>query len=186
VGDVMISGRSLATIAAAFFACLTCAPAGSGQVANAESQESDRVLSLVELFASVAATAYVWGYGCQIGDPERWKHVFDAIDDRYKRCVSADSALAQAVAHQYSADLRFADKKTLGSLAFEHWLARRAGQFEKEGAASACKDPGLKEFIETGKNAHRWFEGALLLGLGDDRRWVTAPCNRFFPQDDGK
>ena len=69
---------------------------------------------------------------------------------------------------------------------FEQWLARRAKQFEKEGAASACKSLGLKEFIETGKDAHPWFEGELLLKLGDDQKWVTAPCDRFFPEDNGK
>jgi hypothetical protein len=147
-----------------------------------EREAADRVLVFVGEVAQLATSAYVAGYGCKVGDPERWMRVIDAIDERYSRCVVPGSTLALAVEREFAAELRLFPGKAVGSLAFERLLPRQAKQFE-DGGRATCARPGLKAFIDTGKTTDRyWVDGELVLKMSDNRRWIDAPCDHFLAE----
>jgi hypothetical protein len=165
---------------------LLCALLPFGHVACAQSSDegetAERALIFVGEVAQLVTSAYVAGYGCQVGDPERWMRVIDAIDERYNRCVVPGSKLAQAVEREFAPELRFFPNKAVGSLAFERWLPRQAKKFE-DGGRTTCERSDLKAFIDTGKTTDRyWVDGELVLKMSDNRRWIDAPCDQFLAE----
>ena len=182
-----------------FLLLLTASVPGWSQKAPAQ-EDADRFTYTVELIGVQAASGYVVAMGCN-GDPRPWKRVVEALDLRYQRCAKIGSPLEQVVARHFAREWQYAQTVGIstdaGTLAFERWLPVRARQFEEDKASDRCTSlfarnllqPGSvpKAELEADYRRYPKFQGDIetvmaIRRLGDDQKWVEAPCDEFFPQ----
>jgi hypothetical protein len=186
---------------------------GSGEHLD---HDAERFLYSVELIASMAATLHVLSWRCQLGNPEAWTQVIDAVDRRYRRCVPLGSPLEQAVARQFSSQWTYAlaagTSLDVGTLAWEKWLPVRSrrvmSDYLADGCAKIASSPTFKAVLDPNSATPRQREAALeeereeirthldnlwtfsrfayVRELGVDQNWVEAPCDAFFPERSGK
>lgn len=158
-------------------------------------QTDDRVFmagKLMEMVGPSLAQAVIAVELCGVGDADPWKRTVSAIDRRYARC-SAQEAGWKKLAEK--------PDTPVGTLAFESFLATRGAEARAQGAATYCgrvpwklvlvpgaatseaKASFLRERPEVSREALGEFVSWMgwVRALGEDQRWVDAPCNDFFP-----
>jgi hypothetical protein len=187
------------TAASVFLLLVTASVPGWSQMGSAQ-EEEERLLYTIELIGVQAASGYVVSMGCN-GNTAPWKRVIDALDLRYQRCVKLGSSLEQAVARHFAREWRYAQaagtSTDAGTLAFERWLSIRERQFGEDKTSDRCSSlfartllkPGSvpKAELEAEYRRYPKFQGDIetviaMRRLGDDQKWVEAPCDDFFPK----
>jgi hypothetical protein len=163
-------------------------------------EDADRITNGIDWIGAHAASGYVVSMGCSNGDPGSWKRVVDALDLRYQRCAKIGSPLEQVVARHFAREWQYAQAAGLstaaGTLSFERWLPMRARQFEAASASERCSSLWARTLLEPGSvpqaeleasNLHPKAKGDIemisaICQLVDDRKWLEAPCDEFFPK----
>lgn len=166
---------------------------------------------MVVFFAIWASQPYLVSKKCGIGDPEAWPRIFVAIDRRILYCAERHSAW-QAKRHEaISMAPRFGVDDKLAQATFRQMVAKFGADADKEDANDMCapyrssalwKDllaPGSvpaaeataawqEEAQREADNSHHCGRGLCprfykdIRQLGDDQKWVTAPCAELLPK----
>jgi hypothetical protein len=170
--------------------------------------EAERFVFSLDFVASLAADFHVLSWKCQIGDPEAWTRVIDAVDRRYRRCAPIGSALEQAVARGFASQwhqaLVIGASRDAGTLAWEKWLPVKSGWHRGTDCAKVRSLPTMRLALDPGSATaeeraavYAASEAAVrvdrdnlwtmptfdaIRALGVDQTWVDAPCDPFFPQ----
>lgn len=158
-------------------------------------QTEDQVFmagKLMEMVGPSLAQAVIAVELCGVGDAGPWKRTVSAIDRRYARCSAQEAGWKKLVEKQDT---------PVGTFAFESFLATRGAEARAQGAAGYCgrvpwklvlapgaatseaKASFLRERPDVAREALDEFVSWMgwVRGLGDDQRWVDAPCKDFFP-----
>lgn len=146
----------------------------------------------MEMIGPSLAQAVIAVELCGVGDAEPWKRVVSAIDRRHARCIAEDAGWKE---------LTEKPDAPVGTFAFESFLATRGAEARAQGAAAYCgrvpwklvlvpgaaTDDAKAAFLRERPQVSRealdefvWWMG-WVRALGDDTRWVDAPCKDFFP-----
>ena len=147
---------------------------------------------VLELVGPTLAQAVIAVELCGIGDATPWKKAVAAIDRRHARCVAQD-AIWKRLTEKPDA--------LAGTLAFDAFMSTRGTEARAQGAASYCRRVPWKMVLVPGAATEQAKEAFLreqpkvpreafdefvawadwVRALGDDPRWVEAPCAEFWP-----
>ncbi len=147
---------------------------------------------LLEMVGPAMAQAVIAVELCGIGDAAAWKQVVAAIDRRHARCIAQDAGWKK---------LTEKPEALAGTFAFDSFLATRGAEARAQGAAAYCgrvpwkivlvsgeatqpaKEAFLRERPQVTREALDEFIAWMgwVRALGDDTRWIEAPCMDFWP-----
>ena len=148
---------------------------------------------LMEMVAPSLAQAVIAVDLCGVGSAEPWKRAVAAIDRRQARCVAEQAGWKK---------LTEKSDVPAGTFAFDSFLATRGAEARAQGAAAYCgrvpwklvlvpgaaTDAAKEDFRRERPDVPRaaldefvsWM--GWVRALGDDTRWVDAPCKDFWPE----
>ncbi len=148
---------------------------------------------IMEMVGPSLAQAVIAVELCGVGDAEPWKRAVSAIDRRQARCVAEEAGWKK---------LTEKPDVPVGTFAFDSFLATRGAEARARGAAAYCsrvpwklalvpgaatdaaKEAFRRERPEVPREALDEFISWMgwVRALGDDTRWVDAPCKDFWPE----
>ena len=148
---------------------------------------------LMEMVAPSLAQAVIAVDLCGVGNAEPWKRAVAAIDRRQARCVAEQAGWKK---------LTEKSDVPAGTSAFDAFLATRGAEARAQGAAAYCgrvpwklvlvpgaaTDAAKEDFRRERPDVPRaaldefvsWM--GWVRALGDDTRWVDAPCKDVWPE----
>ena len=146
----------------------------------------------MELVAPALAQAVIAVELCRVGDAAPWKKVVAAIDKRHAHCIAEDAEWK-----------KLAEKPDVlaGTFAFDSFLATRGAEARAQGATAYCvrvpwqmvlvpgaaTEEAKATFLRQRSDVPREalddfiFWMGWVRALGDDTRWIEAPCTDFWP-----
>jgi hypothetical protein len=147
---------------------------------------------VLELVGPTLAQAVIAVELCGIGDATPWKKAVAAIDRRHARCIAQDATWKK---------LTEKPDALAGTFAFDAFMSTRGAEARAQGAASYCGRVPWKMVLVPGAATEQAKEAFLreqpkipraafdefvawadwVRALGDDPRWVDAPCTEFWP-----
>jgi hypothetical protein len=147
---------------------------------------------VLELVGPTLGQAVIAVELCGAGDAELWKRAAAAIDKRYAHCVAQDPQWKE---------LSEKSGVPAGTWALDTFLRTRGAETRAQGAATYCsrvpwkmvlvpgaatepaKEAFLRERPQIGREALgefiAWAEW--VRALGEDAKWIDAPCTDFWP-----
>lgn len=146
----------------------------------------------LELVGPTLAQAVIAAELCGIGDATPWKKAVAAIDRRHARCIAEDPTWK---------GLTEKPDALAGTFAFDSFMNTRGAEARAQGATAYCSRVPWKMVLVPGAATDQAKEAFLreqsrvprealdeflawanwVRALGDDPRWVEAPCAEFWP-----
>lgn len=147
---------------------------------------------VLELVGPTLAQAVIAVELCGIGDATPWKKAVSAIDRRQARCVAQDATWKGLTENPDA---------PAGTSYFDSFMSTRGVEARAQGAASYCRRVPWKMVLVPGAATEQAKEAFLreqpkitrealnefvawaewVRALGEDPRWVDAPCTEFWP-----
>ena len=147
---------------------------------------------VLELVGPTLAQAVIAVELCGIGDATPWKKAVSAIDRRQARCIAEDANWK---------GLTEKPDALAGTFVFDAFMSTRGTEARAQGAATYCRRVPWKMVLVPGAATDQAKEAFLreqpkisrevldefiawanwVRALGEDPRWVEAPCTEFWP-----